>query len=74
MALATELSYLPGPCTVRPSDKEAESPLEATAKLFGLCRNNDLPILLVGGGLELGDPLHVVTLRPAHALIWLFRF
>ena len=63
MALATELSYLPGSCTARPyaSDTEAESPLEATTKLF------DLPTLLVGGGLEL-------TLRPIHALIWFFRF
>ena len=45
MALATELSNLPGSCTVLPmaSDKEAESPLEATAKLFDLCRDNDLP-------------------------------
>ena len=76
MALATALSYLPGSCTARPyaSDTEAESPLEATTKLFDLCRNNDLPILLAGGGLELDDPLHVLTLRPVHALIWFFRF
>ena len=57
------------------SDKEAETPLEATTKLFDVRRNSDLkllatgdkpvncclPRLHLGGVLEADDPVHVLS-------------
>ena len=54
------------------SDKEAEFPLEATAKLFDLWRNNYLPSLHLGDGLNADDPVHVVPLSTSPCLVLAF--